>query len=166
MGRYGAANRRTGWLAAAVLLLAPAAALGGDRDSEAALVAREEAFAHAVAVRDMDRFLAFWADDGAVFPPGAPIATGKVAIRAEWGALLSDKESKLSWTPSHAEVSRSGDLGYTWGTYVLTRTRDGKEISRRTGKYVTIWRKGADGAWRVVADIGTPDPPPEATQGK
>lgn len=158
-------TRRAGLLLAAGFLLPPAVSLASD-GTLVPLVESEKAFAQAVASRDMDRFLAFWADDGAVFPPGAPIATGKVAIRAEWAALLSDKEAALNWSPVRAEVARSGDLGYTWGTYVLTRTRDGKEVSRRTGKYLTIWRRGTDGTWRVVADIGSPDPPPEPAPGK
>ena len=166
MTRHGKRIGWTGLVLAVALLLAPAVALAADGAIESALVEREKAFARAVASRDMDRFLDFWVDDGAVFPPGAPIANGKVAIRAEWGALLSDQDASLAWTPARAEVARSGDLGYTWGTYVLTRTRDGKETTRRTGKYLTIWRRGADGTWRVAADIGSPDPPPEPASGK
>lgn len=166
MTRHGARLRWTGWVLEVALLVAPGVSLASEGAIETALVEREKAFARAVAAKDMDRFLEFWADDGAVFPPGAPIANGKVAIRAEWGALLSDKEASLAWTPARAEVARSGDLGYTWGTYVLTRMRDGKEDTRRTGKYLTIWRRGADGTWRVAADIGSPDPTPEPASGK
>ena len=31
----------------------------------------------------------------------------------------------------------------------------------RHGKYVTIWKKQADGSWKFVVDIGNPSSPPE-----
>ena len=64
----------------------------------------------------------------------------------------------LTWKPSQAEASSAGDLGYTWGRYEYRdRTADGKAVVE-TGTYVTIWRRLADGSWKVVLDGGTPDP--------
>ena len=52
------------------------------------------------------------------------------------------------------------DVGYTRGSYVFRANGpDGKpQISY--GKYVTIWRKQADGEWKFVLDIGNHSPPP------
>ncbi len=64
----------------------------------------------------------------------------------------------LTWKPSQAEVSTGGDLGYTWGRYEYRdRTADNKPAVEK-GTYVTIWRRQADGSWKVVLDGGTPDP--------
>jgi ketosteroid isomerase-like protein len=46
-------------------------------------------------------------------------------------------------------VSQSGDLGYTYGTYLM---KDGASEVR--GTYVTVWRKRPDGRWKYVLDSG------------
>ena len=63
-------------------------------------------------------------------------------------------------TPTSAEVSASGDLAYTIGRWeVLTTDDSGSENSGGTGNYVTIWRRQADGSWKVAVDIGNNDGP-------
>jgi len=54
-------------------------------------------------------------------------------------------------------VAASGDLGYAVGTWQLTgKSRKGEPVSL-TGKYMTVWKKQADGSWKVVADMGNAD---------
>ena len=47
-----------------------------------------------------------------------------------------------------AESAASGDLGYTWGSYVIGGRRAPKEY----GFYVRVWVRGRDGQWRVALD--------------
>jgi ketosteroid isomerase-like protein len=65
----------------------------------------------------------------------------------------------LSWEPSYADISSSGDLGYTWGRYTLIvpSTAKGKEPLVQMGTYVTIWKHMAIGGWKVVLDGEHPD---------
>jgi ketosteroid isomerase-like protein len=59
-----------------------------------------------------------------------------------------------------ADVAESGDLGYTLGRYESRRIGpDGQQV-RETGSYLTVWKRGADGSWKVALDIGSPDPSP------
>lgn len=59
----------------------------------------------------------------------------------------------MTWQPVKAEISASGDLGYTYGYYqARSHTAQGDVV--REGKYTTIWRKQSDGTWKVVLDIG------------
>jgi ketosteroid isomerase-like protein len=58
----------------------------------------------------------------------------------------------LTWEPTRAEISRGGNIGYTWGRY--HSTLNGKS---REGTYMTIWQKQTDGRWKVVFDTGDPD---------
>src|SRR6202023_4231773 len=51
-------------------------------------------------------------------------------------------------------------LGYTTGPYVLRETGPGQRGEAQNGYYVTVWRRQADGAWKVVADLGATTPPP------
>ncbi|HEX2568526.1 MAG TPA: DUF4440 domain-containing protein [Polyangia bacterium] len=67
---------------------------------------------------------------------------------------------RLSWSPEEAMAAASGDLGFTWGRWTLHgKNKDGspREVH---GKYVTIWKKQADGTWKFVLDTGQPDPAP------
>jgi ketosteroid isomerase-like protein len=60
-------------------------------------------------------------------------------------------------------MAASGDLGYTYGTYVLTskdKDKDGKPIVEH-GRYLTIWKKQKDGIWKVAVDMDNASPKPK-----
>jgi ketosteroid isomerase-like protein len=68
--------------------------------------------------------------------------------------------AQLTWAPEDGEISAAGDLGYTWGRYVLKlRDENGNDVVRQ-GKYTTIWKRQKSSQWKVVLDIGNPNPPP------
>ena len=66
----------------------------------------------------------------------------------------------LSWEPQEAHVSRSGELGWTWGTYTLSWQDDQQQTQTEHGKYLNIWCKDEQGNWKVLVDIGNQNPPP------
>jgi len=140
-----------------VLCLSGLAWAGGSGDDPAAiLVETDLAFARATAERGRDGWLEYFAENAAIFPTSGPIVRGLDAIRAHYDTTGFDPRG-LTWQPVHAEMAASGDLGYTFGTWRFTgTTADGTTVSR-TGKYTTIWRKQADGSWKLVADIGSAD---------
>ena len=110
------------------------------------MVAAERAFAADASARNTRAaFLAALADDGLVFAPG-PSNGQRV-----WQARAENK-NRLEWTPELAEISASGDLGYTSGPWRFTA--DGAEKPAGFGHFFTIWRKGADGKWKVLVDHG------------
>lgn len=53
----------------------------------------------------------------------------------------------------YAESARSGDLGYSWGTYRL-RTRAG--AAAQGGFYVRVWTRERSGQWKVALDVLQP----------
>ncbi|MBI1722581.1 MAG: DUF4440 domain-containing protein, partial [Gemmatimonadetes bacterium] len=63
------------------------------------------------------------------------------------------------WQPTTVVAARSGDLAYSIGTYELSwNDPTGKRVTDR-GKYATIWRKQADGTWKVALDMFNADAP-------
>ncbi len=74
------------------------------------------------------------------------------------------ERTTLEWSPVEAVAAQGGDFGFTWGRYVLTRLDDSGEKNTSHGKYVSIWRKEPDGAWKFVADIGNSNPDPAAAE--
>ena len=105
--------------------------------------------------------MSYYADDAVELPNGADALNGKSAI-AKTMAFLNNKDNHLSWAPSYADISASGDLGYTYGTYEFrSRDKDGKPIVSY-GKYSTIWKRQKDGSWKVVLDMGNDSPTPKS----
>jgi ketosteroid isomerase-like protein len=120
----------------------------------------EADFMNAAATRGAEGYMAYYADDAVELPNGTDALNGKAAIAKTMG-FLNNKDNRLSWTPSYAELSGSGDLGYTYGTYEFrSRDKDGKPIVSY-GKYTTIWKKQKDGAWKVILDMGNDSPTPK-----
>lgn len=119
------------------------------------LMDADRAFAAAVANGGTDAWVSWFATDGAQIVPDAGEIRGSDAIR-KLMAPLDDPANKLTWTPLRADIAASGDLGWTTGTYVSTTTLPDGTTTERDGRYVTIWRKQADGSWKVVMDLGNP----------
>jgi uncharacterized protein (TIGR02246 family) len=114
--------------------------------------------------RDVNRMLSYWTEDAVMFSPGEPERRGKEAIRDYLEASFAVPGFQVRWEPLKADVSASGDLGYLIErTEVKVTGPDGRPITERF-RAVTVWRKGADGAWRNAVDISnapsrSPAPP-------
>jgi len=105
------------------------------------------------ATRGSEGYMSFYAEEAVELPNGTDAIQGKAEIAKTMG-FLDDKNNQLTWTPVGAEVSASGDLGYTWGTYEFrSKGKDGKPVVDR-GKYTSVWKKQKDGSWKVVLDMG------------
>ena len=85
---------------------------------------------------------------------------GKDAIGKAMKDVLTDPNWSLALQVVQVEVSRGGDLGYTRGTYVLTATDPAsKKAVTEKGRFVTIFRKEADGSWKAVQEISNAEAP-------
>jgi ketosteroid isomerase-like protein len=58
----------------------------------------------------------------------------------------------------YSESARSGDLGYTWGTYQIVRgpARAGGPRRIEEGFYVRVWTRERTGQWQVALDVLQP----------
>ena len=117
----------------------------------------ETRFAQDVAARGGVGFASWFADDGVALGNGAQPLIGKVAIAKS--AAWSPQAYQLTWTPTDAMMGPSGDMGYTWGHFEgRSKDANGNPVLT-SGRYMTVWRKGADGSWKVVLDAGANDAP-------
>ncbi len=141
----------------AVVLPAPSA-LAADMDAHAKVLAKlDDDWAKAAAARDVDRVASFYAEDAIAYPPNEPMAIGRAAAKKVWASYFADPTFKISWKTTHAGVSKSGDLGFTAGTYEDSfKGPDGKLVSEK-GKYVCTWMKQKDGTWKAIHDIWNAD---------
>jgi uncharacterized protein (TIGR02246 family) len=119
----------------------------------------------AAAAKDLEGYLAFYAEDASVFPPNAPMQTGKESMRKDLSEAMASPGFALSWQVNKVEASRGGDLAYSIGTYQGTMNDAKGRLVTERGKYVTVWKKQVDGKWKIVADIYNSDlPAPEAAK--
>ena len=107
--------------------------------------AAETAFAKTMADRRLDLFTDFVAED-AVFNGDAMII-GRANVVEKWRAFFAKPAAPFSWAPDSVAVAADGRTAISTGP---VRTPAGKMVSR----FTSIWRKDADGHWRVIADQG------------
>lgn len=90
--------------------------------------------------------------EGMVIRPGVTL-TGAEAIAR--GLTPPAGAGPMYWQPDRVDVSSSGDMGMTSGRYVQVVT--GSEAVQ--GRYVVVWRRDADGQWKILTETRIPDPP-------
>jgi ketosteroid isomerase-like protein len=140
-------------LALGLAAVAPVAAQGADPRLEA-LVAAERKFAAAsVATSTQAAFLANLGEDSILFAPYA--RPGRA-----WTESNPGGKGLLTWEPSYALLSSSGDLGLTTGPWEYRKGRSLDEPPVASGHFSTVWRRHADGVWRVAIDCGVAYPRP------
>ncbi len=119
----------------------------------ASLVEAERAFARTCVEKGIrDSFIAFFADDGINFTPH-PVNTKETMSRRP----PARPPITLDWAPVYGDIAQAGDLGYTTGPYVLTDQSPQKRPPQH-GVYFSVWKKQADGSWKVVVDAGIQTP--------
>lgn len=120
------------------------------------LVEAERAFARTSVEKGIRAsFIEFFADDGIGFGPH-PMKMKEAYLRRP--APATKPPVTLNWQPVYADVSQAGDLGYTTGPYVFS-DQSPENKPPHYGFYFSIWKKQADGIWKVEVDCGidTPD---------
>ena len=131
----------------------------------ARLLERDRAWAAAASAgKNVDSVVAFWTDDARVVGTNDPTLEGKQAIRQMVAGGFATPGFHVTWTPEVAVVAASGDLGYTRGTNEFTVPDKSGGTMKMPGRYLTVWRRGADGVWRCAEDYTTPMPPDSAAK--
>jgi len=76
-----------------------------------------------------------------------PLVGKQSLIRSYEGK--SDSGVSLTWKPAKANISDSGELGYTYGFWLFVAKGDTSQ-----GTYLTIWKKDINNQWKYIADTG------------
>ena len=120
----------------------------------------EKAWEQAFATKDVDKIAVVYADDASSFMPNMPVLNGVPAIKAVLKSMVEDKNFAITFAATKVEVSKASDLAYSQGAYTMTLTdpKTKKAVTEK-GKYVTAYKKQADGSWKAAADILNADGP-------
>lgn len=93
-------------------------------------------------------FIEFAHDSVVLLKPKRMPIVGKQSLVDSY-AGKSDSGLVLTWKPEKATIAASGELGFTYGLWMLIAAKD---TSR--GTYLTVWEKDSYGNWKYVADTG------------
>lgn len=134
----------------AALLSAAFGLAGAQTAAETAQQVRaaESAFARTMAERNFAAFSSHLSAE-AVFFARQGVLRGAAAVAAAWQPYFEEEEAPFSWEPAQVEVLDSGDLALSSGP---VRDPDGHQV----GTFTSVWRREADGQWRIVFDKGCP----------
>src|SRR5215472_17225363 len=121
---------------------------------EKAVREADEQWSKVAGAKDLDKTVSFYADDAVVLPPNQAAVTTKDGIRSLWKGFL-DSLTDISWKTTRVTMAKSGDMGYLIGIYEMTM----KDGTKDKGKYCEVWKKQADGKWKVSADMFSSDLP-------
>jgi len=131
--------------------LRPSAHVRGKSDSHELMRADAAFAALSVDSGAKAAFLAFAAPDAMGFGNGTQFNEGREAIGASFNAFPAG--AVLEWKPVAAEIAHAGDLGCTVGEATVA-------ARHFFSKYLTVWKRQADGSWKFVADGGNVRPAP------
>jgi ketosteroid isomerase-like protein len=121
------------------------------------LLELEGRFAKAVETGGGKVFGTWFADDAVTLNNGKPAVLGRTAIASQ--AQWDPKTYQLTWVPQGAQMGPSNDMGFTWGHYEgHSKDKNGQPVVI-SGRYFTVWKKLADGTWKVALDASADEPP-------
>ena len=124
---------------------------------ETAIRAAEVDMAKAFAALDPAEAASFYTDDVVGMAVDAPTIQGKENMQKYFETMMKSKP-ELSWKPVKVEVARSGDLAYSRGIGKLSVKDKKGKVAETTVKYASVWKKQADGSWKIAVDTMIPDP--------
>ncbi len=117
-------------------------------DDEKAIRQAVETWMTATRAGDGATVLALMTDDVVFMVPGHE-PFGKEAFAA---ASDSGDETRIEGTNEIVELQILGDWAFSRNRIEMTVTPPGGEPIRRSGYTLTLWRKEADGKWRLARD--------------
>jgi uncharacterized protein (TIGR02246 family) len=135
----------------------PPAPVDRRKADEAAIRAAGDALGQAFEAKDLEKSLSFYVDDPVLIVPKSPAVIGKDALRKAFQPFMAVPGLKLSTSGVIIDVAQSGDLAFERGSFTNTITDSKGKTTTETGKLVLVWKKQADGSWKIAADTNADD---------
>ena len=109
------------------------------------------AWAEAVNRGDVDALADLYTTDAILMAPNAEPLRGREGVRSFMNVVrgLSPRDVRLTVE----EVDVCGDTAYEVGSYTMNLQPPGQARMTDRGKYLVVWKRQADGSWRIHRDI-------------
>lgn len=145
----------------------PQAAPDTSAADRSAIDAGHEAFLAGMRANDCNALLAVLTADVVFVPPNTPQANGPDAVRSWCESTFAQVKTKAV-AVSNRDVTVAGDWGIEHGVFdwTVVPAAGGGDMADQ-GRFVAIWRRQADGSWKLARDIwnsALPVPVPAAAR--
>ncbi len=107
-------------------------------------------FSKAYVDNDLDALMSIYAADAVIAPPRRSFLSTPDDLRAYWKRGNGVVVTQHKTIPEDIVVHNN--IAYDWGRYEGASGPVGAPSSF-AGKYLLVWRKDEDGAWRIVQDM-------------
>lgn len=141
------------WIIAIVIILLGCNSPNTEKEKwKSEILQTEKAFSDLALNEGIGNAFATYAANDAVLMRNNSLVIGKEGLLSYYSETMDNTDTKLTWKPEFVDVSKSGDLGYTYGYYTFTlKDTLGKDIVTK-GVFHTVWKRQDDGSWKFVWD--------------
>jgi len=108
-------------------------------------------YSEAIREGNLAGVVAAYTDDATMVPPDGELIRGKQAIEEYYRKLFKMGMKEIVLTT--VEVGGSGGTAYEIGKTKVRIQSEGQDAAQDSTKYLVIWKRQADGTWKVHADI-------------
>jgi len=153
-------------LATLVFLVSAAAAHADDHDLASVRKAIDEGnarYIEACAKLDAEAFAAVYDRDGARLERGGAVVLGRAAIAKTTAQMWKKLSAPLIGTARTQQVWLVADIAYETGLYTFAVTTPDGVTKQIAGRYVTLWKRQADGGWKIFRDMNVSQDEPRST---
>lgn len=107
---------------------------------------------------DVAKLLTNYTDDAILMLPNSPAMRGHAGMEPGIKAMMETvtfSDVKIATE----DVMISGDIAVETGSNEMTLTPKGGKPMVDKGKYITVWKRQADGSWKIVRDASNSNLP-------
>ena len=109
--------------------------------------------------KDTERLAEHYADDAYFVAPGLAPANGDTEIRKIYATGSTDPAFEVEFASDKIDVGAGGDMAYSRGHFTEKYTdQKTSKVMSTSGSYLAVYKKQADGKWKVVEDFVASDP--------
>ena len=123
---------------------------------EQAIQDADKQYADAFNRGDIAAIAALHTEDVVYLPPNASAVSGRQGVESTAKELLDAGWKNMSF--SSVQVGSDGDLAYHVGTFSIDAPTD-EGMTTETGKFVDVYKRQADGSWKIHVTIFNSDTP-------
>jgi uncharacterized protein (TIGR02246 family) len=136
---------------------APAQSSIRDPEIRKAIDAGNAKYIDAFARSDAGALSGLYDESGSRFSPKGVVVRGRPAIAQSVAEFMKSVTGPIKVSIETQDLWAVDDLVYETGKYTYTFTPPGKSETQTGGHYVTIWKRQADGGWKIIVDMGVPN---------
>ena len=100
--------------------------------------------------RDAAAIASFYTEDAKLLPSTSGVLIGRQAIQESFDS--SFKMGARDVIFRSLEIDCNGDLAYEVSTYTIEIQPEGAQAVKVPGRAVVVWKRQADGSWKLAVD--------------